>query len=639
MVLKRLDGRARRRRQRPRGDPRRRGEQRRQRQGRVHRARAFAVRRPRFAPRTQLGGDHARHDRLRRGPRHRHDPRRPDRAIRADRGVPRPHRSPRVLRYRLGQVELRTPLVRVGRGGPDQDGAHARARRDPAHGALHRAEPGDRLRVEPVLRHDQTEPWSRNGTPRRAGVSSFGVGGTNAHLVVEEARTRPARTECRPQQLVLSARSEAALDSATTQLAHHLRVIRSSTCRCRLHAARRTTGLSPSPLPDVRTATTTRAWSPHSATRSGWPTAGGDDAAGRVHVSGQGSQYPGMAPDFTNTSRSFDERSTAARACSSPSSEPTCAACSFRPRTGAGRGASAQGYALGAARSVYGGVRAGRVVALVGRSAGRDDRPQRRRVRGRGRGRRDDARRRARLIAARGRLISGLPRGSMLAVMAPAETLERFVDGEVSLAAVNAPGFAVLSGPERRDRAGGGGAGEGVGRGAPSAHVARVPLLDDGSDPSDLETWLRTSPLRAHDPVCRYDDRRLGRRNRDEAGLLERAAALDGSLRRRRAHDRGSGWRGGTRTPCIWNSDRETRSPPLSAERRGTRQAAVLFHFSSWPGGPSAGYGGDADLTRPVVGERRDRRLGRLPPDRAARSRQPADLSVRAPELLDRPKA
>lgn len=51
-----------------------------------------------------------------------------------------------------------------------------------------------------------------------------------------------------------------------------------------------------------------------------------------------------------------------------------------------------------------------------------------------------------RLIARRGALISALPRGSMLGVMASAERLERFLDDEVSLAAINAPGYAVLSG-------------------------------------------------------------------------------------------------------------------------------------------------------------------------------------------------
>jgi phthiocerol/phenolphthiocerol synthesis type-I polyketide synthase E len=68
-----------------------------------------------------------------------------------------------------------------------------------------------------------TQPWERNGLPRRAGVSSFGVGGTNAHLVVEEAPERDPPDERRPHQLLaLSGRSPEALDTATARLAEHL---------------------------------------------------------------------------------------------------------------------------------------------------------------------------------------------------------------------------------------------------------------------------------------------------------------------------------------------------------------------------------------------------------------------------------
>ena len=65
--------------------------------------------------------------------------------------------------------------------------------------------------------------WPAGPTPRRAGVSSFGIGGTNAHVVLEEAPAlRPAEPSRAWQLLVLSARSAAALDVATANLAAHL---------------------------------------------------------------------------------------------------------------------------------------------------------------------------------------------------------------------------------------------------------------------------------------------------------------------------------------------------------------------------------------------------------------------------------
>jgi acyl transferase domain-containing protein/NAD(P)-dependent dehydrogenase (short-subunit alcohol dehydrogenase family)/acyl carrier protein len=66
--------------------------------------------------------------------------------------------------------------------------------------------------------------WVTEGLPRRAGVSSLGIGGTNAHLVLEEAPHTPTREHSRPYQLLpLAAKSEAALDAATRNLANHLK--------------------------------------------------------------------------------------------------------------------------------------------------------------------------------------------------------------------------------------------------------------------------------------------------------------------------------------------------------------------------------------------------------------------------------
>ena len=66
--------------------------------------------------------------------------------------------------------------------------------------------------------------WRAGDHPRRAGISSFGVGGTNAHLVLEEAPALRPGDPGRPWQLlVLSAKTATALEAMAANLAAHLR--------------------------------------------------------------------------------------------------------------------------------------------------------------------------------------------------------------------------------------------------------------------------------------------------------------------------------------------------------------------------------------------------------------------------------
>ena len=90
---------------------------------------------------------------------------------------------------------------------------------------LHFTTPNPQLDLEhsPFAASAAGRDWPTGDTPRRAGVSSFGIGGTNAHVVLEEAPAVEARPPAREAQLlVLSARTEAALDAAAQRLAVHL---------------------------------------------------------------------------------------------------------------------------------------------------------------------------------------------------------------------------------------------------------------------------------------------------------------------------------------------------------------------------------------------------------------------------------
>jgi acyl transferase domain-containing protein len=67
------------------------------------------------------------------------------------------------------------------------------------------------------------EHFPSRGTPRRCGVSSFGIGGTNVHAVLEEAPPRNEVTSDYPSHLlILSAKSDTALAAMESGLADNL---------------------------------------------------------------------------------------------------------------------------------------------------------------------------------------------------------------------------------------------------------------------------------------------------------------------------------------------------------------------------------------------------------------------------------
>ncbi len=92
--------------------------------------------------------------------------------------------------------------------------------------SLHFTKPNPKLDLEnsPFYVNATLQEWkTRPGVPRRAGVSSFGTGGTNAHVVLEEAPELASSGPSRPWQLlVLSAKTPEALDRATANLSAHL---------------------------------------------------------------------------------------------------------------------------------------------------------------------------------------------------------------------------------------------------------------------------------------------------------------------------------------------------------------------------------------------------------------------------------
>lgn len=309
----------------------------------------------------------------------------------------------------------------------------------------------------PFYVNTELRPWPATGWPRRAGISSFGVGGTNAHVVVEQAPEPLPAGDCRSHVLlVLSARSKEALaaqaarladwleahpDACLDDVAYTLQVGRQQFEHRRIVVAA-----------DVADA----------ITRLRAPAAPGESAklasmAARVAFMfpGQGAQYPGMARALYQSEPVFrdviDRCGNALQASGAAAQDP-------RPLLLWEEGAAsldAQQAARALAQTAmaqpaifamevglatllsHWGIRP---ASALGHSVGEFAAACIAGV--------FDIEDAVCLVAARGRLMQAQPAGTMLAIRASLETVEPLLSGQLSIAAVNAPTLVVASGPK-----------------------------------------------------------------------------------------------------------------------------------------------------------------------------------------------
>ncbi len=92
--------------------------------------------------------------------------------------------------------------------------------------SLHYTQPNPQIDFDnsPFYVNTKATAWKRNGVARRAGVSAFGIGGTNAHVILEEAPPieRDPVLERGAELLVLSGKNEAALSEQIKRYRAHL---------------------------------------------------------------------------------------------------------------------------------------------------------------------------------------------------------------------------------------------------------------------------------------------------------------------------------------------------------------------------------------------------------------------------------
>lgn len=312
--------------------------------------------------------------------------------------------------------------------------------------------PGIDLAASPFYVTRELTPWNRNGTARRAGVSSFGVGGTNAHIVIEEAPAPVEPFTARPfQALTISARTEAGVHAAAVRLADHVErhpALDLADAAATLHLGRKAFPFRAcvAVARDDRDGAMARLRSVASQRVQACPS----QRPVVFMFPGQGSQYPDMGRGLYETEAVVRSTIDLCARHLKPhvgddirdimflgARSRDVAAEALKDTRWAQPALFVTSYALarlwmswGVQPSVMIGHSVGEYVAatLAGVMGLRDA---------------------LGIIARRGQLISRLRHGAMLGVLAGEDVLASYVAGNVALAAVNAPGFAVLSGPAR----------------------------------------------------------------------------------------------------------------------------------------------------------------------------------------------
>nr|WP_294524335.1 type I polyketide synthase [uncultured Rhodopila sp.] len=288
--------------------------------------------------------------------------------------------------------------------------------------------------------------WPRGDAPRRAGVSSFGIGGTNAHVVLEEAADAVAVPEPRDQHLlVLSARTETALEQASANLADCLEAqpnLSLSDVAWTLQAGRKAFAHR-------------RAVVAHNAAQAARALRrpGQVPVLSAVHeggtrpvaflFSGQGSQHAGMGATLYDTEPHYRDAIDRCAALMEPHLGLDIRTIIFSNddaglinETGYTQPALfCTEYALATLWMHWGLTPR----AMIGHSLGEYVAAHLAGVFSLA-----DA---AAVVAARGRLMQALPPGTMAAVHLPANELASRLGGGVEIAAENAPGLCTISGP------------------------------------------------------------------------------------------------------------------------------------------------------------------------------------------------